>query len=204
MPMSPEPGKLAGIVLAAGSSERLGQPKQLVEWQGTTLVRRAAELALDVCNAGVSVVVGASSSQVTAELEGLSATIVYNNNWQTGMGSSLKAGIQASSKDADGLLLMLCDQPGIESDDLIRLVNVWQNQPDNPAAAAYSGTVGVPAILPAAMLPALDGISGDAGAGGLLRRYSDTSLVEMPSAAWDIDTATDLLWLRDNNENGNN
>lgn len=204
MPMSPEPGKLAGIVLAAGSSERLGQPKQLVEWQGTTLVRRAAELALDVCNAGVSVVVGASSSQVTAELEGLSATIVYNNNWQTGMGSSLKAGIQASSKDADGLLLMLCDQPGIESDDLIRLVNVWQNQPDNPAAAAYSGTVGVPAILPAAMLPALDGISGDAGAGGLLRRYSDTSLVEMPSAAWDIDIATDLLWLRDNNENGNN
>jgi molybdenum cofactor cytidylyltransferase len=204
MPMSPEPGKLAGIVLAAGSSERLGQPKQLVKWQGTTLVRRAAELALDVCNAGVSVVVGASSSQVTTELEGLSAAIVYNNSWQTGMGSSLKAGIQASSKDADGLLLMLCDQPGIESDDLIRLVNVWQNQPDNPAAAAYSGTVGVPAILPAAMLPALDGISGDAGAGGLLRRYSDTSLVEMPSAAWDIDIATDLLWLRDNNENGNN
>ena len=202
--MSPEPRKLAGIVLAAGSSERLGQPKQLVEWQGTTLVRRAAELALDVCNAGISVVVGASSSQVTAELEGLSVTIVYNNNWQTGMGSSLKAGIQASSKDADGLLLMLCDQPGIESDDLIRLVNVWQNQPDNPAAAAYSGTVGVPAILPAAMLPALDDISGDAGAGGLLRRYSDTSLVEMPSAAWDIDIATDLLWLRDNNENGNN
>jgi len=201
--MSPEPRKLAGIVLAAGSSERLGQPKQLVEWQGTTLVRRAAELALDVCNAGISVVVGASSSQVTAELEGLSVTIVYNNNWQTGMGSSLKAGIQASSKDADGLLLMLCDQPGIESDDLIRLVNVWQNQPDNPAAAAYSGTVGVPAILPAAMLPALDDISGDAGAGGLLRRYSDTSLVEMPSAAWDIDIATDLLWLRDNNENGN-
>jgi len=201
--MSPEPRKLAGIVLAAGSSERLGQPKQLVEWQGTTLVRRAAELALDVCNAGISVVVGASSSQVTAELEGLSVTIVYNNNWQTGMGSSLKAGIQASSKDADGLLLMLCDQPGIESDDLIRLVNVWQNQPVNPAAAAYSGTVGVPAILPAAMLPALDDISGDAGAGGLLRRYSDTSLVEMPSAAWDIDIATDLLWLRDNNENGN-
>lgn len=202
--MKPGSEKLAGIILAAGSSERLGQPKQLVEWQGITLIRRAAEHALNTCNAGVSVIIGASSSQVTAELEGLNVTTVYNNNWQTGMGASLRAGIQASPKDTDGLLLMLCDQPGIESDDLIRLVNVWQNQPDKPAAAAYSGTVGVPAILPSAMLPALDGISGDAGAGSLLRSYSETNPVEMPSAAWDIDTAADLLWLRDNDEDGNN
>ncbi|MCP4000696.1 MAG: nucleotidyltransferase family protein [Gammaproteobacteria bacterium] len=202
--MNPGPAKLAGIILAAGSSERLGQPKQLVKWEGITLVRRAAGLALGVCNAGVSVVVGVAARQIATELNDLNVAIVDNKNWQMGMGSSLNAGLQALEQDADGLLLMLCDQPGITSDDLSRLVNIWKNKTDSPVAAAYSGTVGVPAILPVVMLPLLDGMSYQRGAGSLLRGYSDTVLVEMPSAAWDIDTAADLQWLRDNDENGNN
>lgn len=94
---------------------------------------------------------------------------------------------------------MLCDQPLLDVDDLTRLVSVWQTLPDEPAASVYKGVMRVPAIFPAHCLPALMMLQGDMGARSLLDTYPTVSSVEIPSAAFDIDTVEDLARLNAHN-----
>jgi molybdenum cofactor cytidylyltransferase len=93
---------------------------------------------------------------------------------------------------------MLCDQPLVTSDDLARLADVWKNHPVSPAAASYSGVVGVPAIIPLNLLLIADMSEADGGARGLLRHREDVRAVDMPNAALDIDTPADLQNLTNN------
>jgi molybdenum cofactor cytidylyltransferase len=192
--MSPASKKLAAVLLAAGSSARLGRPKQLVDWHGKPLVRHAAELALECATAGVTVVTGAEADKVATALDGLSLSQTYNADWETGMGSSLAAGIGSISNSAgiDALLVMLCDQPRLTHADIVRLVEAWQIQPDKPAAAKYNYIVGVPAIIPFGLLNELAELPADSGAGGWLRSRSDVNVVDMQNADLDIDTIEDL------------
>jgi len=196
MAKQPARGRLAAVLLAAGASVRLGRPKQLIEWQGKYLVKHAAELALDVCDAGVTVVTGAEADRVVTALEGLPLTCIYNRDWESGMGSSLTTGIdhlvREGGGEADALLLMLCDQPYITHTDIKQLVEAWQSYPDRPAGAGYSGIVGVPAIIPAGLLHTLVELPEDSGAGNWLRSRDDINVVTMPNAAIDIDTSKDL------------
>jgi molybdenum cofactor cytidylyltransferase len=191
---SPTSKRLAAVVLAAGSSTRLGRPKQLVDWHGKTLVRRAAELALAHSSAGVTVVTGAEADKVAAGLDGLPLGLAYNCDWETGMGSSLRTGIHSISESVniDALLVMLCDQPRLTDADITSLVEAWQIQPDKPSAAGYNNTVGVPAIIPFCLLGELVDLPPDRGAGGWLRDHSDVSVVGMSNADLDIDTIEDL------------
>lgn len=191
---------VAGVLLAAGDSSRLGQPKQLLQSEGQALVRRAAERLLRVCPAGVTVVTGAAAVEVTAALDGLAVRLVHNPDWRRGMASSLRCGL--SQVDGQSCLVMLADQPRVSSADLVRLVDVWQNEPARPAAAAYADTCGAPAVVPAELLPLLVAdLRGDSGAGRWLRERDDLVTVEMPTAAFDIDTLDDLQeWRSEGNE----
>jgi molybdenum cofactor cytidylyltransferase len=191
---STTPKKLAAVVLAAGSSARLGRPKQLVDWRGKALVRHAAELALACSSAGVTVVTGAEARNVATALEGLPLSLVFNSAWEAGMGSSLATGLSSLSDaaDIDALLVMLCDQPRLTRADIVRLLETWQIKPDKPAAAGYNNVVGVPAIIPFSLLHELAELPADSGAGGWLRGRSDVSVIDMPNAALDIDTVEDL------------
>jgi len=187
---------LAGLVLAAGGSSRLGQPKQLYEWRGTPLVCRAVEACLEVCGAGVVVVTGAHAHEVEARLESYPVQIVRNSGWKTGMAGSLQAGIQKlRGSSFSGVLISLCDQPRLDSGDLASLANVWQTSPELPAAARYKGIIGVPAIFPGDYLDSLLNLQGDQGARSLLSACASVSSVEMPAAAFDIDTVADLARL---------
>jgi molybdenum cofactor cytidylyltransferase len=192
--MSPASIKLAAVLLAAGSSVRLGRPKQLVEWRGKPLVRHAAELALECATAGVTVVTGAEADKVAEGLHGLPLSLTFNRDWESGMGSSLSAGISSVSDSAsiDGLLVMLCDQPRLTHADIVRLVEAWRVQPDKPAAAGYNNILGVPAIIPFSLLNELAELPANSGAGGWLRSRSDVSVVDMQNADLDIDTIEDL------------
>jgi len=191
---NPTSKRLAAVVLAAGSSVRLGRPKQLVDWRGKALVRHAAELAMECSSAGVTVVTGAETEQVAAALQGLHLSLAYNRDWETGMGSSLTAGIRSLSDSAgiDGLLVMLCDQPRLTYADIVPLLEVWKIHPDKPSAAGYNNIVGVPAIIPFGLLNELAELPADSGAGGWLRSRSDIRVVDMPNAGLDIDTVEDL------------
>jgi molybdenum cofactor cytidylyltransferase len=192
--------RLGVVLLAAGASTRLGQPKQLLDWRGKSLVRHAAILAAEIAAAKalepVIVVTGAVSEEVQAELDGLAVRAVHNPAWGEGMASSIQVGLQALGAETGGVLLLLCDQPLITGEDLASLVNVWQNQPHCPAVARYADIIGVPAIVPAALFAELQNLQGDRGAAAWLRQYEGVNCVDMPHAAVDIDVAGDLVLLQ--------
>jgi molybdenum cofactor cytidylyltransferase len=183
---------LAGIVLAAGGASRFGSVKQLAEFGTTSLVVRAGRLALAVCPAGAVVVTGAHAAAVESALAGLPLATARNVSWAEGMAGSLRCGLGALPTAADACLVLLCDQPAVDEDDLRRLVDAWSGAPEQPAAAGFSGTVGVPAIFPAAFWDALARLQGDRGARELLAATRPVTVVAMPHAAFDVDTRADL------------
>ena len=189
---------IAAVILAAGGSARFGFPKQLLTHQGENLVRRAAIAALDAKLSPVIVVLGAFASTITQQLAGLdSVTILENARWMEGQATSLCLGIEAArSADADAALVMLADQPLIDSDSLKKLI-IKFDEGHRLVAAHYSDTVGAPAIFGSEFFSELMQLTGDHGAGKWLReRRKEVTTVDLDEAAIDIDTPDDLTHLR--------
>ncbi|MEW5738037.1 MAG: nucleotidyltransferase family protein [Myxococcota bacterium] len=179
--------RTAAVVLAAGASTRLGRAKQLVEVHGETLVHRAARQALEAGCVSVVVVEGAVS--VASALGGLAVEVVRCEDWARGPGASLKRGVAALAGRADGLLVMLVDQPDVTAEDLRRLLDA----PGDVAAAQYEGVLGVPARFSGEKVRVLAAVADERGAGPWLRAHAgEVTPVSMPSAARDVDTPDDL------------
>lgn len=189
--------RLAGVILAAGGSSRLGQPKQAVLWRGKPLVLHALDRCLSSCDAGVVVVTGASRELVGRLLIGSPVRQVHNARWVEGLATSLRCGIEATSRDAEGLLIMLCDQPYLQEEELAGLVARWRGQPTRTVAAAYGDTIGVPAIIPRGRFTEIAMLVGDQGAKALLQADEELLRVPVPSAAFDVDDPGDLAELCD-------
>jgi molybdenum cofactor cytidylyltransferase len=185
--------RLRGLVLAAGASRRLGRPKQIVHVGGVPLVRRTVLLIAEICGSPVTVVTGANASQVTASLHGLDVVPAHNAGWREGLASSLAVGLESLEPDWNAALVAPCDLPGLAAGDLERLAHAWRRTPERAAAAAYSGIIGTPAILPRQILPRLATVRGDRGARDLLRRNDlPVTVVDFPSARQDLDHDEDL------------
>lgn len=190
---------VACVLLAAGGSSRLGTPKQLVRHRGKPLLLHAAAAARGALpSAPLIVVVGACALRVRATLQRAhrDARVVGNPSWRAGMASSLRAGLAAVPRRARAALVLLVDQPYVDAACLARLLRAWNRRPGVPAAARYAGRVGAPAILPRRRWRELGGLTGDRGARALLRGGDPVTLVDMPEAAFDVDTAADVLALR--------
>ena len=166
---------VAGVLLAAGGSSRLGTPKQLLEVGGESLVARAARALLAACSAGVVVVTGAEHERIGAALNGVPVRLCHNRDWRAGMGSSLRYGVSESDTEADGILVALCDQPFVGPAEFATLIAAFRAAPDRIAAAGYDETVGVPAVFPKSARSALASLRGDRGGAGThrLRDQSD-------------------------------
>ncbi len=187
------PARHGVVLLAAGGSRRLGQPKQLVQMAGETLVHRAARLALATAPADAVLVLGAHAEAVLAGVATLALRPVQCADWERGMGTSLRAGLAALSPACQGALVLLCDQPDLDATHLQALVQAWRRDPSRAAASAYAGVLGVPALLPRAWFPELAALDGDRGARDLLRqRARDVQAVACSPLARDIDTPNDL------------
>lgn len=183
---------LYALVLAAGGSRRFGALKQLLEFNGQSLLRQTAAKAGALLGGRVVVVHGPKATKCRRELAGLDVSHVDNEEWHSGMSSSLQAGIRALPPDCRGVLILLCDQPLIESADLERLAQAWCAQPERIAAAAYAGGAGVPAIFPAHLFDEMCRLAGDSGARSLLDTHAaDVVGVPLENAAFDIDTQAD-------------
>lgn len=187
---SPAP---ACVVLAAGSSSRLGQPKQLVRIDGQSLVRRTASLAVSAGFAPVLVVCGCEGERVRAELGGLDVAIAHNPGWSAGLASSIRTGIAALPETCPAALLLACDQPALDLELLRRLRAEQAANPRAPLACSYRATLGIPALFPRALFPELLALTGDRGARPVLQAHaSDVVAVAFPGGELDLDTPADL------------
>lgn len=186
--------KIGGLLLAAGGSTRFGSPKQLAIYQGKTLIRRAAE-TLTNCGTDPNVVVlGAEIEGSTREIEGLQIDFCVNEDWKSGMSSSVRSGLRYLlniEPDLDAVLITLCDQPNVTTDSLDLLLTESQSKSTTIVAAKYGETIGVPAIFSRELFDQLIHLEGDKGARNLIRSRNDLVTVEIDAAAVDIDTPGD-------------
>jgi len=190
--MTPQTGL---ILLAAGGSSRLGHPKQLLPYQGRTLLRHAAETAFASRCRPVVVVLGAQAARLRAEMAGLEVLIAENPDWEQGMGSSIRAGLgslEASAPGLAGVVLMLCDQPLITAGALDALVQSHLDTNAPLVASEYGGTRGVPAFFSRALFPDLRALKGEQGAKAVLAAHAPEAVaLPLPAGIWDVDTESD-------------
>ena len=160
--------KVAAIVLAAGASTRLGEPKQLVRIGGERLLERALRVATEAGCEPVVAVLGAHAQEIAKVCELDPAGVVINPGWSEGMASSVRAGGAGLPCDLSGLVLMTCDQPAVTADHLRQLVAAGLRG-DEMVGSGYAGRSGVPAFIPYSRLTELQRLKGDQGARDLLQ-----------------------------------
>lgn len=183
------------MLLAAGASTRLGKPKQLFELEGETLLRRAARTLAESVYFPVVVVLGSQAEAAAEETEGLPVYRIFNEEWRSGMSSSIRAGLArllAIEPRLDGALITLCDQPRISVEMLNRFAARFAETNAPMIAAAYSNLIGVPALFSSRVFEALSNLDGDKGARQLIRGGEGVSTIDLPAAAFDIDSPADL------------
>jgi molybdenum cofactor cytidylyltransferase len=201
-------GGIGIVILAAGSSTRLPQPKQLLSYCGQTLLRRAGQIAVASICRPVIVVLGAGAEALVPQLADLPVTVVENKAWRLGMSFSIRIGVKALEEKfpkstLTAAVIMLCDQPLVTPEHVNRLVEVHQVSGVSIVASEYGGAPGVPALFSRKYFPTLRSLSGDEGAKQVLRKnHNEVTCVPCPNAAFDIDTPADyesLLRLGDPN-----
>jgi molybdenum cofactor cytidylyltransferase len=168
-----------------------------VKIDGETLLRRAARLAAEAGCDPIVVVLGSEAEQMRAEVSECGTVIVTNNNWPSGMGSSLRSGVEAVARldpQPANVLLLVCDQLALSADVLRRLIERHPSGAASPITAArYGGGAGVPAIFSSAFYPELMAVTGDRGARGILERHaSAVTCVDFPEGEADLDTREQL------------
>lgn len=184
---------VAGIVLAAGAGRRFGMPKALVRYEGSLLVERAVGILAEGGCAPVITVLGAAAEEIqrTARLTGV--RIVTNPDWATGMGSTLRTGLQAlTSTEVPAAMILPVDMPGVTPTAVRRVAA--HTSPEALAAASYGGQRGHPVLLGRTHWPGVTAASvGDTGARGYLRdRHVTLVACEDVSDNFDIDRQEDL------------
>lgn len=193
--------KIGGLLLAAGGSSRLGRPKQLIEFKGSTLLRRAAEtLAATTCETKV-VVLGAAVDECLNELGGLDLETYINSDWNEGMSGSIKAGllrILDIEPATSAIIITLCDQPYMTTDIVESLITKYRRIRPPVVAAEYNNVCGVPALFSREMFDDLLQLAGDKGAQSVISKAAPKVIrISVPEAAFDIDSPEDLISLRE-------
>lgn len=181
----------------------MGQPKQLLTWQGETLIHRAVQTALATKCKSVILVLGAYANEVRQEIGKFEISITENPNWQEGMSTSVKMGLGtllSANPNIQGALFMLADQPLLTSAHLTKLINEFfqqqaaRSKPQETSiiASFYNDRPSVPALFDRKWFEQLMQLKGDQGARALLQKYSSEILaIPFPEGAFDLDTPDD-------------
>lgn len=191
-----ETSNLAVLILAAGLSRRLGQPKQLLLKNNKPLIRYIAELAIGL-NPQSIVVTANESIDIACALKELPLHIVFNPQAETGMASSLQAGADFLKDHFGSVLILGVDQPLLDADYVQQLIQHSQQHPDKNIVSHYAQTIGIPAIVQSELLRQSYDLLGDSGLKKLLMQQPD-KIIKVPALqlAFDIDTADELQYAR--------
>ena len=191
---------IGAVLLAAGEASRFGTAKQLLVIDGEPMARRMALAALAAGLSPVIVVTGAHHDQVAASLGGLDVQIVRHEDWSSGMGGSLAAGVRAIVQrvpSLSSLMVLLADQPSVGAAELKAMLQAYAGGAGRILAASYDGHRGPPCLFPRFFFDELAALRGPRGARSLLEKYADrVDAHDLPAASFDIDTPTDhARWL---------
>lgn len=185
--------KTAILILAAGGSKRMGEPKQLLDYQDETLLSHAIQQTLPIENAETFVVVGAHLKEVFNSIRDYSKsiTVIVNQDWEKGMGSSLSKGIQfiSDKNEFDRVLITLGDLPLIEQDHYELLIDKSLTTNKRIMITKYKSNSGVPAVFEKSLFNELSNLSDDDGAKPLIQKYKkEVSAVPTETPYFDVDT----------------
>ncbi len=193
------------ILLAAGGSSRMGQPKQLLPWGNQTLIENRIQTLLKTGDP-VCVVLGANSNLIIPVIEKFEVDIVINDDWETGMGSSISAGIKKLAEKyplADGVLITLIDQPLVTSEYLQNMFSLFQiDERQIIVSQSDSGWKGVPALFDRYYFAELKELKSEEGAKKIIQKYPDcVTSVKCGNQLQDMDTP-EIYWqmLKNRNE----
>lgn len=182
---------IAAIILAAGTSSRMGEPKQLLPFKGVSLIRTVTQNVLDSAVDEVLVVSGCNAAEVNAEIDDLPVKIVYNPDYKLGQGTTLALGAGLVNPAAELFLVFMCDQPLINADIINELIKEYKHRNCLALRPLYDGQPGHPVIFAGPLLQAMQSLGGDEGARKILRGLGDQA-VELPvpyeEVVFDVDT----------------
>jgi xanthine dehydrogenase accessory factor len=185
-------GRIGLVILAAGGSSRLGEPKQLLPLEGSTLLRRTVEAALASRCKPVAVVVGAGGERMRAELAGLPVRIVQNEQWSEGLSTSVRAGVEALEGEVEAMMFVPCDQPALDAAMLNKLAAAHEKSGKPIVVSGYGEAWGAPMLIARHFWAELKALRGDRGAQPVAYRHpGEVECVPFPEGACDIDTRED-------------
>jgi molybdenum cofactor cytidylyltransferase len=189
------------IILAAGESSRFGNIKQLLPFNGKTLLQHIIDEATKAGADPIIVVTGAYATKVSASISTSKVNILLNENWQEGMASGIVAGVQniVSLNDSiKKIIVAVCDQPFVTSALFEQLDQMQNKSGKSIVACTYADTIGTPALFATKYFDQLLSLKGDEGAKKILKKYSeDVATVDFPKGEVDIDTQKDYENLLD-------
>jgi molybdenum cofactor cytidylyltransferase len=184
------------ILLAAGNSARMGSAKQLLMYQGKTLLERVIDTALEIFDRDqIVLVLGANHCEISASINDKNILISVNAEWQSGMASSIKSGMKALQKhfpEMEKCFISVCDQPYLTNEVFLQMQQLQETSKKQITAAKYAETIGVPALFSNKYFDELTGLTGEQGAKKIIQQNMDeVETFEFEKGAVDIDTKTD-------------
>ena len=190
----------AVVILAAGSSSRLGYAKQLIHFRGKRLLQHSIDAASHFQFCSNTVVVGARAHEVLEDTELKIFSAVINEDWEEGMASSIRLGLKHAIdkvKDLEHIIILLADQPFVNVQVIENLISKHIESKSDATFCEYSDVVGVPAIFSKTNFKALEQLTADQGAKKLLQDQNfKYNTVKFDQGTIDVDTAEDVLRLK--------
>ena len=180
------------IILAAGESNRMRIPKQLLPFKGKNMLQHAIDEAAVSMADFVFVVLGANAERIKRVLHSSRAQLIMNHSWHEGIGSSIRSGIKALPPSVDSAIISLCDQPYANTKTFNDLIIAFETTGTSIVACEYGGSSGTPAIFSRTYFDQLLILEGDRGAKRIiLENRHDTATIPFAEGTIDIDTAED-------------
>ena len=190
---------IAGIVLAAGRSSRLGRPKQLLPVHGEPLIRHTLRRVLASSLDQVILVIGHEAEEVRAAVAGLPAECIFNPDAAAGQSTSVRTGLAALSPDVESAVFILGDQPGVDPKVIDALIDAWRASRAPVVAPRYEDRMGNPVLFDRRVFPELALLEGDTGARPVVRAYQESGEMQLVTvngaAPPDVDTEADYAAL---------